>query len=118
MKVLIVSTNLSHPTDAGNRTAIMGQVQILKHLGCDIHFLFVDMALRQADESQMKPEEGRREASLSHRNSCTAMSEDVTMLENPSFCEISKSLSISFDASLTILISSLMCITECKLSKS
>lgn len=54
MKVLIVSTNLSHPTDAGNRTAIMGQVQILKHLGCDIHFLFVDMALRQADESQMK----------------------------------------------------------------
>lgn len=54
MKVLIVSTNLSHPTDAGNRTAIMGQVQILKHLGCDVHFLFVDMALRQADESQMK----------------------------------------------------------------
>ena len=54
MKVLIVSTNLSHPTDAGNRTAIMGQVQILKHLGCDVHFLFVDMALRQADESEMK----------------------------------------------------------------
>lgn len=54
MKVLIVSTNLSHPTDAGNRTAIMGQVLILKHLGCDVHFLFVDMALRATDESQMK----------------------------------------------------------------
>ena len=53
MKVLIVSTNLSHPTDAGNRAAIMGQVQILKHLGCEVHFLFVDMALRQADESEM-----------------------------------------------------------------
>ena len=54
MKVLIVSSNQSHPTDAGNRTAIMGQVQILQHLGCDVHFLFVDMALRQTDESQMK----------------------------------------------------------------
>ena len=54
MKVLIVSTNLSHPTDAGNRTAIMGQVLILKHLGCDVHFLFVDMALHATDESQMK----------------------------------------------------------------
>jgi len=54
MKVLIVSTNLSHPTDAGNRAAIMGQVQLLKHLGCEIHFLFVDMALRQADESEMQ----------------------------------------------------------------
>ena len=54
MKVLIVSTNLSHPTDAGNRAAIMGQVQILKHLGCEVHFLFVDMSLRNTDESAMK----------------------------------------------------------------
>ena len=54
MKVLIVSSNQSHPTDAGNRTAIMGQVLIFQHLGCDVHFLFVDMALRQTDESQMK----------------------------------------------------------------
>ena len=54
MKVLLVSSNQSHPTDAGNRTAIMGQVQIFQHLGCDVHFLFVDMALRQTDESQMK----------------------------------------------------------------
>lgn len=54
MKVLIVSTNLSHPTDAGNRAAIMGQVQILKHLGCDVHFLFVDMSLRNTDESAME----------------------------------------------------------------
>ena len=54
MKVLLVSSNQSHPTDAGNRTAIMGQVQILQHLGCDVHFLFVDMSLRQIDELQMK----------------------------------------------------------------
>ena len=54
MKVLLVSSNQSHPTDAGNRTAIMGQVHILQHLGCDVHFLFADMSLRQTDESQMK----------------------------------------------------------------
>ena len=54
MKVLIVSTNLSHPTDAGNRAAIMGQVQILLHLGCEVHFLFVDMSLRWTDESAMR----------------------------------------------------------------
>lgn len=54
MKVLLVSSNQSHPTDAGNRTAIMGQVQILQHLGCDVHFLFVDMSLRKTDESKMK----------------------------------------------------------------
>lgn len=60
MKVLLVSSNQSHPTDAGNRTAIMGQVQILQHLGCDVHFLFVDMALRPTDESQMKEYWGER----------------------------------------------------------
>lgn len=54
MKVLLVSTNQSHPTDAGNRTAIMGQVQILKHLGCDVHFLFVEMSLKQSNISQME----------------------------------------------------------------
>lgn len=54
MKVLIVSTNLSHPTDAGNRAAIMGQVRLLQQLGCEIHFLYVDMALRQFDESEMR----------------------------------------------------------------
>ena len=54
MKVIIVSTNQSHPTDAGNRTAIMGQVQILKHLGCDVHFLFVEMSLKQSNISQME----------------------------------------------------------------
>lgn len=54
MKVLIVSTNLSHPTDAGNRAAIMGQVQLLKHLGCDVHFLFADMSLRPVDDSYMR----------------------------------------------------------------
>ena len=54
MKVLLVSTNQSHPIDAGNRTAIMGQVQILKHLGCDVHFLFVEMSLKQSSISQME----------------------------------------------------------------
>ena len=36
------------------------------------------------------------------------MSEEVTMLENPSFCEISKSLSISLDASRTMLMMELV----------
>lgn len=54
MKVLIVSTNLSHPTDAGNRAAIMGQVQILDRLGCEVHFLYADMAIRQLDDSAMR----------------------------------------------------------------
>lgn len=53
MKVLIVSTNLSHPTDAGNRAAIMGQVQLLNHLGCEVHFLFADMSLRKTDDTPM-----------------------------------------------------------------
>lgn len=61
-----------------------------------------------SSSSQMNPEEGRRVASRSQRNSCTAMSDEVTMFENPSFCEISKSLSISLDASRTISISSFM----------
>lgn len=54
MKILIVSTNKSHPTDAGNRAAIMGQVRILKHLGCDVHFLFVEMSLKKSDTSDME----------------------------------------------------------------
>ena len=63
-----------------------------------------------SSSSQINPEEGRRVASRSQRNSCTAMSDEVTMFENPSFCEISKSLSISLDASRTILISSFISI--------
>ncbi len=32
----------------------MGQVQILKHLGCEVHFLFVEMSLKKTDISQME----------------------------------------------------------------
>lgn len=60
MKVLIVSTNLSHPTDAGNRAAIMGQVHLLELLGCEIHFLFADMSLRKTDDTQMSAYWGDR----------------------------------------------------------
>lgn len=35
----------SHPTDAGNRSAIMAQVNILKHLGHEVHYLFVSTEL-------------------------------------------------------------------------
>lgn len=31
----------------------MGQVQLLQHLGCEVHFLFADMSLRKTDDSQM-----------------------------------------------------------------
>lgn len=44
-KILLVSTMPTHPTDAGNRAAIMSQVNILKEIGCDVHFLFVSMEL-------------------------------------------------------------------------
>lgn len=38
-KILLVSTMPTHPTDAGNRAAIMSQVNILKEIGCDVHLL-------------------------------------------------------------------------------
>lgn len=44
-KILLVSTMPTHPTDAGNRAAMMSQVNILKEMGCDVHFLFASMEL-------------------------------------------------------------------------
>lgn len=44
-KVLIISTMPTHPTDAGNRAAIMAQVHILQKMGHEIHFLFALMEL-------------------------------------------------------------------------
>lgn len=44
-KILIVSTMPTHPTDAGNRAAIMAQVHILQEMGHDVHFLFASMEL-------------------------------------------------------------------------
>ena len=60
MKVLIVSSHLTHPTDAGNRAAIMAQVNILKSLGHDVHLLFIDMSLRNTDYSEMQQYWGDR----------------------------------------------------------
>ena len=55
MKILIVSTMPSHPTDAGNRAAIMGQVELLQHLGHDVHYLFASMELSNSiDYDAMK----------------------------------------------------------------
>lgn len=54
MKILIVSTNFSHPTDAGNRAAIMGQVYTLQKMGHEVHFLFNEMSLRKQDYSAMQ----------------------------------------------------------------
>lgn len=44
-KVLIISTMPTHPTDAGNRTAIMAQVNMLQKMGHEVHFLFASMEL-------------------------------------------------------------------------
>lgn len=44
-KILIVSTMPTHPTDAGNRAAIMAQVHILQKMGHEVHFLFASMEL-------------------------------------------------------------------------
>lgn len=41
MKILIVSTIPTHPTNAGNRNWILSQATLLKELGHDIHFLYI-----------------------------------------------------------------------------
>lgn len=50
-KVLMVSKCPTHPTDAGNRWGILAQAQILKSLGCDIYFLFIDERPMRRDAS-------------------------------------------------------------------
>lgn len=42
MKILIVSKCATHPTTAGNRWGILAQANILKELGADVHFLYVE----------------------------------------------------------------------------
>lgn len=42
MKILIVSKCPTHPTNAGNRWAILSQVKVLEELGADVHFLYVE----------------------------------------------------------------------------
>lgn len=55
MNILIVSTMPSHPTDAGNRAAIMGQVELLQNLGHNVHYLFASMELSNSiDYNAMK----------------------------------------------------------------
>lgn len=41
-RVLIVSKCPTHPTNAGNRWGILAQANILKELGTDVHFLYVE----------------------------------------------------------------------------
>jgi hypothetical protein len=41
-KVLIVSKNPTHPTDAGNRQWILAQTETLKRMGCEVHFLYIE----------------------------------------------------------------------------
>lgn len=41
-KVLIVSKCPTHPTNAGNRNWILSQAVMLKQMGCDVHFLFIN----------------------------------------------------------------------------
>lgn len=42
MKVLIVSKTQTHPIHAGNCRFILNQVELLKSLGHDVHFLFIE----------------------------------------------------------------------------
>lgn len=54
-KILIISTMPTHPTDAGNRAAIMAQVHILQKMGHEVHFLFASMELSHSvDYDAMK----------------------------------------------------------------
>lgn len=61
MKVLIVTTNQTHPVDAGNRAAIMAQVNVLEKLGHEVHCVFANMSLRKdVDLTPMREYWGRR----------------------------------------------------------
>lgn len=42
MRILIVSKCPTHPTDAGNRWGILAQTEILRELGNEIYFLYID----------------------------------------------------------------------------
>lgn len=42
MKILIVSKCPTHPTNAGNRRFILSQVELLKKMGNEVYFLFVE----------------------------------------------------------------------------
>lgn len=42
MRIIIVSKCPTHPTNAGNRWGILAQANILKRLGADVHFLYVE----------------------------------------------------------------------------
>lgn len=47
MKILIVSKCPTHPTDAGNKKAVLAQIEVLKSLGNEVHFIYVEeMPLR------------------------------------------------------------------------
>lgn len=55
MKVLIVSKCPTHPITAGNRFLIQAQADMLRSLGCDVHFLYVyDAPLRNSAKSYTK----------------------------------------------------------------
>lgn len=41
MKILIISSCPTHPVTAGNRKAILNQVEIFKRLGHDVYFLYI-----------------------------------------------------------------------------
>lgn len=42
MKILIVSKCPTHPTTAGNRWGILAQTEILKRMGNEVHFLYIE----------------------------------------------------------------------------
>ncbi|WP_287936190.1 glycosyltransferase [Duncaniella freteri] len=50
MKVLIVSEIWTHPIDMGNKRLIVDQADYLTKHGHEVHFLFVDLSLKQLPE--------------------------------------------------------------------
>lgn len=51
MKILIVSKCPTHPTDAGNRAWICSQANMLRRLGGEVHFLYVDERPQRRDSA-------------------------------------------------------------------
>lgn len=54
MKILIVSTIPTHPTNAGNRKWILSQAELLKGLGHEVYFLYIyERALRKVNDDSI-----------------------------------------------------------------
>jgi hypothetical protein len=57
LKILVISKCPTHITRAGNQYGVLAQTEILKQLGCEVHFLYVqELPLRHSSDSYIENE--------------------------------------------------------------